>query len=164
MPEFVHIMPTEYGDMTLTWLGVVDVKPDRVYAIAFTADGKIMLVTNSAAGAERWIPGGGVETGETAEEALARELIEEANAHIVQSKLIGIQQVDLPDGSQEFHGIYWCRVTLKDGLWPEHGKTFRFLVLPEEFLDQHSGGREDPKAPMLLAEAMKFDKAFQSEA
>jgi ADP-ribose pyrophosphatase YjhB (NUDIX family) len=156
VPEFVHEWVEDGKTVTFSWLGDVDVAPDRVYALAFTPEGKMLMVTDARTDPGCWVPGGGVEAGETAEEALNRELIEEANARMVQCKRIGIQMAEDAEGRQKFHTFYWCRIVLEDGLWPEHDITFRRLVRPDEYLDRLVWGHTDPKAPMLLAKALEI--------
>jgi ADP-ribose pyrophosphatase YjhB (NUDIX family) len=75
-------VPTEtFGDEP-------DIRPDRpervqrfgAYAVATDPDGRILLtkIARGYPGADRWhLPGGGTDHGETPEDALARELVEE---------------------------------------------------------------------------------------
>lgn len=57
--------------------------------------GKLVLVYSDKKG--RWsLPGGGVEEGESFEEALIREIKEETNMRILHQKLIGFQEVFEP--------------------------------------------------------------------
>lgn len=160
MVEFVHEWVHEGGVITFTWLEDVDMEPDRVYALAFTPDQKMLMVTDAKWDPACWVPGGGVEPGETAEQALARELIEEANARVINSRRIGIQQAENLDGRRDYHAFYWCRIFLEEGLWPEHQITFRRLVPPEEFLNRLFWGHTDPKAPMLLEHALRFENGI----
>lgn len=54
--------------------------PDWVNAVAFTEDGKVLLIRQYRHGAEKVfieIPGGCIDPGETPEEAVVRELLEE---------------------------------------------------------------------------------------
>jgi 8-oxo-dGTP diphosphatase len=68
---------------------VVADRPLRVqrfgaYAVATDPDGRILLskIARGYPGADRWhLPGGGTDHGETPEEALARELVEETGQH-----------------------------------------------------------------------------------
>lgn len=61
---------------------------DSVYALAFDADGKIGTMKFIDV-ATNILPGGGVEEGETKEEALKREVREELGCNIENLKLIG---------------------------------------------------------------------------
>ena len=82
------------GPVTLSWVGRADVVPARVYAVAFVSAHELLLVSEEDPdNSHLYLPGGGVEEGETAEEALARELIEEADATIVAKELLGSQRV-----------------------------------------------------------------------
>src|ERR1700756_3071824 len=63
-----------------------------VRAVVIDAGGKVFLVRHSYV-AGWYLPGGGVETGETLVEALARELAEEGNIEIV--------------GTPPIHGVFY---------------------------------------------------------
>ncbi|MEZ4594427.1 MAG: NUDIX hydrolase [Chloroflexota bacterium] len=140
-----------------SWLGNVPQPPDRVYALAFTAEGQMLLVTDENWTPACWLPGGGIEAGETPEQALARELIEEANAKVVKSVRIGIQQTDSSEGYRSFQAFYWCRVEVEEQFAPTHEVTERHLIAPNSFLDTLFWGRSDPKAEMLLDLALEIE-------
>lgn len=143
--------------ITFTWLGNITVEPARVYALAFTPDGKLLLVSSGSDDHRYWLPGGGVEAGETPEAALVRELLEEAAATLHTSKPIGVQHVTDTVGADEYHTFYWCRITLDDNFTPQHEIGVRKLVAPEAFLDTLFWGRTDPKAGILLALALQLE-------
>jgi hypothetical protein len=64
----------------------------QALGICFTGDRRIVLVTWDD---EHWsLPGGSLEVGETVEQALAREVREEACAHVVRHRYIGCQRVE----------------------------------------------------------------------
>jgi ADP-ribose pyrophosphatase YjhB (NUDIX family) len=157
LPEFVHEWEHEGRTFVFSWLGDVDVRPDRVYALAFTPDNQMLLVSNSDWEPLGWLPGGGIEEGETPEEALARELIEEANARVYRSAKLGIQLADDSSGRRSYQAYYWCRVTVDSEFHPEHEVSLRYLVPPEEFLDRLFWGRTDPKAAVLMARALEIN-------
>ena len=116
--RYVHRLKIEDRVVTLSWAGQVAIPPARVYAMAFTAQNEILLVSGGPDDPYRWTPGGGVEAGETAEAALRRELIEEADASIVALRELGSSQCDDPKMSVEYHRWYWCRITLADQVFP----------------------------------------------
>ncbi len=163
---FVHELVEQDGRVvTLTWVGDVDVTPKRVYAIGFTEAGDILLVGEGPWGPGYWLPGGGVEDGESSEEALRRELLEEAGATIHAYKRIGAQRVDDPAESEpEFHDLYWCRVELGESFVPQHEVSEHIVVAPDAFLDTLFWGRSDPKAAMLLDVASRIDSAERLRA
>ncbi len=137
---------------TFTWIGdAPGIVPARVYALAFTDEGRILLV---GAGAEDdaswwWLPGGGVEEGESGEQALVRELQEEAGAAVHDLEFLGYRSVDDPVEGLSHIAMYWCQVTVPDSFVPRCEVTKNLFVLPEQFLD-HLFWADDPAAAHLL--------------
>jgi ADP-ribose pyrophosphatase YjhB (NUDIX family) len=65
-----------------------------VHAFCFVGD-ELVIVYSEAKG--YWTPpGGGVESGETVEEAIAREVLEETNMRVLKQRVIGYQEVSEP--------------------------------------------------------------------
>lgn len=157
MADLVHRWERDGESVTFQWLGQVDVSPDRVYAFAFTPDRKMLLVTDAKWAPAGWLPGGGVHEDETPLEALGRELLEEANATVVKALPIGVQRAEHSSEGISHHAFYWCRVELGSDFHPEHEVTTRYLVPPDEFLERLFWGRIDPKAQMLLQNALEID-------
>ena len=137
MADLIHHWQRGGRTITFSWLDEQTVVLDRVYALAFTQNGQMLLV-GKRPNPDYWLPGGGVEPGESAEVALARELLEEAAATTERLSYLGAQRVDDP---------------LK-GL----------LVPPERFLDTIFWGRTDPKAALLLDKALRADRTAQPPA
>ena len=160
--EFVYEWKHDGGVITFSWLGNADVKPDRVYALAFTPDRKMLLVTDPKFDPACWLPGGRIEDGETAEKALARELVEEANATVHRSAKIGTQRVDDSVEGKSYGAFYWCRVTVDGDFSPKHEVTERYLVTPAEFLDRLYWGRTNPIAAMLLERTLEIEQTYES--
>lgn len=160
--EVVHRWRYRGRTITFSWVGDVEgVAVARVYGLAFTAEGKMLLVGGAAGDPGCWLPGGGVERGESPEEALARELAEEAAATVEEMEGIGVQRVDDPAAGSEYQAFYWCRVTLAETFVPEHEVEHRHLVAPEAFLDTLFWGRDDPKAALLLARALEMERRVE---
>ncbi len=65
-----------------------------VHAFCFAGD-ELIIVYSEAKG--YWTPpGGGVEPGETAEEAIVREVFEETNMRVLKQRVIGYQEISEP--------------------------------------------------------------------
>lgn len=65
-----------------------------VHAYCF-CNGKLVIVYDHAK--DSWTPpGGGVDPGESVEEAVVREVLEESNMRVISQKLIGFQVIDEP--------------------------------------------------------------------
>lgn len=159
--SLIHHWTFNGRTITFTWLGNVEVEPRRVYALAFTPDSKLLLVSGGPNDPEYWLPGGGVEEGETPAAALVRELLEEAAATVHTMQPIGVQQVEDDKGKNEYHTFYWCRITLNDEFLPQHEIAERRLVAPDDFLDTLFWGRTDPKAGILLDHALQLEYLHQ---
>lgn len=73
-----------------------DRKVQGVHAYCFYKD---KLVVVHAAKKKSWTPpGGGVEVGETAREAVVREVKEESNMRVLKQRFIGFQDIHEPQG------------------------------------------------------------------
>lgn len=92
------------GPILITWIDV----PDRlgmdqyqpctqVYGVCFNEQGEILVIDEKGNGT--WKPIGGTpEAGETPEQTLARELLEEADVELAEMLPIGVQRIE------EFYG------------------------------------------------------------
>jgi 8-oxo-dGTP pyrophosphatase MutT (NUDIX family) len=133
----------------------------RVYGVCTTDEGTVPLVR--AGNDPRWfLPGGGVHPGESAEDALARELDEELGARIVASAYLGYQSAHDPDnpfGAPEvdYHLFYWCAVEIPASFASAHEITEVTVVAPDAFLATLSWS-DDPKARILLDLALEADR------
>lgn len=76
---------------------IPDLDWQQVYAIG-SIDGQVPLVTNKGAEKPYNLPGGKVEPGETIEQTLKRELIEECNMRVMSWQPLGYQILTEPDG------------------------------------------------------------------
>lgn len=122
----------------------------QVYAICFTEEERIVLATGEP---EYWnLLGGTIEPGETLEQTLARETMEEAGAEVLDSEYIGCQLVEDPGNPEGLTSYYqtrfWARVRLHD--WEPKFETHRRrLVTPEEFLSTLQWGDAPPAKEIL---------------
>lgn len=63
--EYTHRLNLQGREVTLTWVGQIASEPARVYGLAFTSQHEILLVSGGSDDPYRWLPGGGIEHGET---------------------------------------------------------------------------------------------------
>jgi ADP-ribose pyrophosphatase YjhB (NUDIX family) len=123
----------------------------------FTGDHRIVLVTWDG---EHWsLPGGSLEPGETLEQALVREVREEACARVTASQYIGCQHVEELDGARRayYQTRFWARVELDD-FRADHEMTARRLVAPEEFRTTLFWGAE-MTAGLILERGLAIEPA-----
>lgn len=73
----------------------------QVYAIG-NLDGRVPLITSLTCEKEFNLPGGRTEPGETIEQTIAREMIEECNMRVIEWQPLGYQHLTEPDGKQIF--------------------------------------------------------------
>lgn len=106
-------------------------KTINVVAAVIKADGRIFATQRGYGDFKGgWeFPGGKIETGETPEEALRREIYEELDTEIAVGDLIDIVEYDYPD----FHlsmKCYWCGIVSGDLVLKEH-EAARWLTKDE---------------------------------
>jgi 8-oxo-dGTP pyrophosphatase MutT (NUDIX family) len=130
----------------------------QALGFCFTADGLVVLVTWDD---RQWsFPGGTVEDGESVEQALVREVAEEACARVVRCQYLASQHVAdplNPDGRPSYYqSRWWARVDL-DPWQPQDEMTGRRLVPPGQVLDTLSWQRKEI-AHRLLQLALDADR------
>lgn len=85
-------------------------KVKQCYGVCFTGNNTIVIVYNK--NKDTWgLVGGTIESGETYEQTLKREILEEANMKVVAFKPIGYQKVtDARDNSYVYQLRFMCNV------------------------------------------------------
>ncbi len=140
--------------MTASWLPASFVPPrdltTQASGICFTEHRKIVLVTGDG---QRWdLPGGQPEQGESLEDALAREVWEQARARVVRSRYIGCQRIDdpgHPDGPRTYYQArFWARVEVYP-FRAQFETVERRLIDTNDFLSTLFWA-ESPIAPIIL--------------
>jgi ADP-ribose pyrophosphatase YjhB (NUDIX family) len=102
--------------VTNTWIRVDDIEKyspvTQVYGIIFNNKGEIFVCRESKEGV--WIiPGDYPEKGESTEETLKRELLEELDVEVDDIKPLGVQKVTFPDDKDPDKAIYQIRCIAK---------------------------------------------------
>lgn len=102
-----------------------------------------------------------MEPGESLEDALVREVAEEACVRVTRCEYIGCQRVDdlsHPDGPQRYYqSRFWARVELDP--WTAHFESReRRLVTPDDFLATLTWGSA-PTARIILEEGLRWEAA-----
>jgi 8-oxo-dGTP pyrophosphatase MutT (NUDIX family) len=122
----------------------------QALGLCFTAAGMLVMVRTDGLG---WsLPGGTIEPGETVEQALIRELAEEACARVVRHRFLACQHVAdpyNPDGPASYYqSRWWARVEL-DPWQPRYETLARRLVRPDQFLEVLCWSRKEYAARLL---------------
>ncbi len=108
------------------------------YALAFDGQGRVALVEAPAARtSERWLflPGGGIEPGETAEDCIRRECLEETGlaANVEESVCTGEEYVFSGKSGDYMHLVGYCyRATLGAKVQEPIEKDHTLLWVPVE--------------------------------
>jgi ADP-ribose pyrophosphatase YjhB (NUDIX family) len=140
-PDFVEMaVPANGGDWRMAWhpaAVVPDGRPHGANAFCVTARGSVVLISPDGS---RWgWPGGRPELGESWEDTLRREMMEEACATVTGARLLGFVRSRCLSGDEEglvlVRSIWRADVTLRP--WrPEHEIPFR-RVVPARELARH---------------------------
>ena len=80
---------------------IPDLPWQQVYAIG-DLDSQVPLITSLTCEKEFNLPGGRTEPGETIEQTITREIIEECNMRVIEWQPLGYQHLIEPDGKQIF--------------------------------------------------------------
>lgn len=148
--------------IVVTWLDPPFMPPrdetTQVTGICFTDEGQIVLVSHDG---NTWtLPGGSLEEGETLEQYLAREVMEEVCGRVTDGEYLGCQRVDDPGNPEGFRHYYqtrfWARVELEE-FRPEAERTERCVIDPGDFLSTLFWG-DAPTAKIILARGIEIDK------
>jgi 8-oxo-dGTP pyrophosphatase MutT (NUDIX family) len=139
---------------TVTWMPAPFEPPrdltTQAYGLCFTAESRLVLVSHD--GAEWNLPGGHPEPGETLEQALVREVWEEACSRVTHCQYLGSQRVEDPGNPEGlpvyYQARYWARVEL-DEFQPQFERRHRRLVAPDQFLSSLYWGRAAIAATLL---------------
>jgi ADP-ribose pyrophosphatase YjhB (NUDIX family) len=104
MVKFTEKSNWEGQEITYTWLSTSEIKNyipvTQVYGVCINEDGKILIIKDKC-----WqIPGGTPENGETAEETLRRELVEEVQVEVEKLIPLGVQEVKYPNNPNKEQG------------------------------------------------------------
>jgi len=90
--------------VTYTWIPAADIEHyapvTQAYGVCINDEGKVLLIKD-----KHWqIPGGTPEKGETLEETLKRELVEEAQVELGKIIPLGVQEVRFPNNPDKEQG------------------------------------------------------------
>ena len=118
-----------------TWINDRDINKynpcTQAYGICFTQDGQILLIDNIGM---RMIPGGSPEGDETPEEALRRELIEEADVVVSRVVPLGVQKVVEKNNSDSSPYYQYRYVCLIEELLPRTPDPDNGIIHPRVFV------------------------------
>jgi ADP-ribose pyrophosphatase YjhB (NUDIX family) len=128
------------------------------YGFGFTPDGLVVLVQTHDG---FWnLPGGQLEAGETARDALVREVAEEACARVIDCRYLACQHVwdpQAPHGpSSHYQTRWWARLELD--AWEPHHEIVRRLAIPPDRVLATLSWRSQTIAARLLEAAVVQDR------
>ncbi|HYZ97123.1 MAG TPA: NUDIX hydrolase, partial [Acidimicrobiales bacterium] len=133
----------------------------QAYGFCFTDHGLVALVRTHDG--FRNLPGGQLEPGETARDALVREVAEEACARVTTGRYLACQHVwdpHAPDGlTSHYQTRWWARIEL-DPWRPNNETIARQLVPPGDVITTLSWRRKQI-AGRLLGLALAAEHAYR---
>ncbi|MCC7290384.1 NUDIX hydrolase [bacterium] len=136
----------------------------QVYGICFNNAGEILIIKKPDG--NQWkIPGGRPEPGESFEETLRRELMEEATVSVKNCRPLGVQKVIYPQnpnriqGDQFYQARYVCEIAdvLPITVDPDNGLLHDRKFVPME--DVTSWVKWDKHGAQMFADAIEMKKS-----
>ncbi len=109
----------------------------RVAGLIEDSEGRILLVRQSKKKKDYWLlPGGGVEFGETAKEALEREIFEELNVKIINPEFLLLNEnIDPKGGKHLIQLIFYAGISdMSPAISPKEKKVvleYKYFSIPE---------------------------------
>jgi len=153
--------------VTMTWMPDNELRKyepiNQVYGIVFNDKGEILIARESSDG--KWqLPGGKPEKGETIEETLKRELLEEVDVKAGEIHPLGAQKTEMPGNPNKNEGdIFYqirCVVELGELLPqtpdPDRGNVWERIFVPAERITDYIKWGEVGNA--MFADAIKLWK------
>lgn len=119
------------------------------YQGAILKDHQILLIlhTEHASGHSYWvIPGGGIETGETEEACVQREMREETSLHVEVERLL-LDEAGIPNGVYQRLKTYLCRIVegeAQPGHEPEEEASQEYVIDQVGWFDLRDSNQWDP--------------------
>ncbi len=123
-----------------------------VRAIVIDADNRIMLVRHTYVPGF-YLPGGGVEAGETLADSLARELVEECGVHIVGEAQLRAVYLNRRSSPRDHVALYTVRDFRYDGPRPPDREIAESGFFPLERLPEDATPATRARIAELLGDA-----------
>ena len=136
------------------------------HCIPFTPDGNIVAINIIGRGID--IPGGHIEDGESAIEAMVRETKEEANISVASPTLIDVWHLTSDDPSlglteKPYLLVYVADVVSMEVFQPNSEASERLMLEPKDFIKRYFAGKEQAALLIDRALEMRETKSRSSE-
>ena len=130
------------------------------HCIPFTPDGNIVAINIIGRGID--IPGGHIEDGESAIDAMTRETQEEASVTIAHPELVDVWHLTSTNAKlglteRPYIVMYVADVIFMDNFQPNDEASERLILSPDDFITQYFAG--EMQAALLIDRALEMREA-----